>query len=116
MQKKGGEEAAIELTNKQNANLLVLLQQHEAKTEALEEARTELEEALAGLRQRHEDMMKTSANFEAQVLTLGSEVEKYKKDLTTGSMEWTGQRAQMTAELEETKRVARVRIDRKIEL
>jgi hypothetical protein len=111
LQKKGGEEAAIELTNKQNANLLVLLQQHEAKTEVLEEARTELEEALAGLRQRHEDLMKTSAEFEAQVLTLGSEVEKYKRDLTTGAMEWTGQRAQMTAELEETKRVARVRID-----
>lgn len=111
LQKKGGEEAAIQLTNKQNANLLVLLQQHETKTEALEEARTELEEALAGLRQRHEDLMKTSARFEAQVVTLGSEVEKYKRDLTTGAMEWTGQRAQMTAELEETTRVARVRID-----
>ena len=111
LQKKGGEEAAIEITNKQNANLLVLLQQHEAKTESLEEARTELEEELAGLRKRHEDLMKKSADFEAQVLTLGSEVEKYKRDLTTGAMEWTGQRAQMTAELEETKRVARVRID-----
>ena len=55
--------------------------------------------------------MKTSAEFEAQVLTLGSEVDKHKRDLTTGAMEWTGQRAQMTAELEETKRVARVRID-----
>ena len=40
LQKKGGEEAAIELTNKQNANLLVLLQQHEAKTESLEDVRS----------------------------------------------------------------------------
>ena len=47
LQKKGGEEAAIELTNKQNAHLLVLLQQHEAKTEQLEEVRTELEEGKA---------------------------------------------------------------------
>ena len=30
----------LELTNKQNANLLVLLQQHEAKTESLEDVRS----------------------------------------------------------------------------
>jgi hypothetical protein len=63
LQKKGGEEAAIELTNKQNAHLLVLLQQHEAKTEQLEEVRSELEEALSSLRERHEELMKTSVSF-----------------------------------------------------
>ena len=111
LQKKGGEEAAIELTNKQNSNLLVLLQQHEAKTEALEEVRTELEEALEQLRVRHEILMKTSAEFEAQTMTLQSSVDKYKREATTGLLEWTGLKAQLTVELDETKRVARVRID-----
>ena len=71
------------MTNKQNANLLVLLQQHEAKTETLEEARTELEEALSSLRERHEALMKTSAEFEAKTFTLNTEMEKYKREATT---------------------------------
>ena len=111
LQKKGGEEAAIELTNKQNANLLVLLQQHEAKTESLEEVRSELEEELEGLRTRYKQLMETSAEFEASVIKLSSDNKKMNAELTTGQMEWIGLKSQLTLEVEETKRVARVRID-----
>lgn len=55
--------------------------------------------------------MKKSAEFEAKVFELEIENKKYKKDLTTGQLEWTGLRSQLTLEVEETKRVARVRID-----
>ena len=56
LQKKGGEEAAIEVTNRQNAQLLQLLQVHETKTEELEAIKKDLEEQ----RKELEEQLKTA--------------------------------------------------------
>ena len=111
LQKKGGEEAAIEVTNRQNAQLLQLLQVHEAKTEELEKAKTDLEENISGIKKRMEEMMIKSANYEASNVQLEAENVELKKKLSTGSITWEGQRAQMEVLVEETKKTARVRIE-----
>eukprot|EP00944_MAST-04C_sp_MAST-4C-sp1_P007179 g7179.t1 len=111
LQKKGGEEAAIEVTNRQNAQLLQLLQVHEAKTEELEKAKTDLEENIAGIKKRMEELMHQSAEHEASNVQLEAENVELKKKLSTGSITWEGQRAQMEVLVEETKKTARVRIE-----
>eukprot|EP00943_MAST-04B_sp_MAST-4B-sp1_P002470 g2470.t1 len=111
LQKKGGEEAAIEVTNRQNSQLLQLLQVHEAKTEELETKKIDLEENIAGIKIRMKDLMLKSANYEAANVQLEAENVELKKKLSTGSITWEGQRAQMEVLVEETQKTARVRIE-----
>ena len=111
LQKKGGEEAAIEVTNRQNAQLLQLLQVHETKTEELEAIKKDLEEQIKSTTERHEALMRQAAEWEAKNVQLEAESVEMKKKLSTGAITWEGQRAHMEVELEETKKAARVRID-----
>jgi hypothetical protein len=111
LQKKGGEEAAIEVTNRQNAQLLQLLQVHETKTEELESIKIDLKGQIQGVAERHTALMHQAAEWEAKNLRLEAENIDLTKKLSTGAITWEGQRAQMEAEVSETKSMARVRID-----
>ena len=88
-----------------------MLQVHEAKTEELEKAKTDLEENIAGIKKRMEELMHQSAEHEASNVQLEAENVELKKKLSTGSITWEGQRAQMEVLVEETKKTARVRIE-----
>lgn len=85
---KKGREAAMEVATQQNAQLLLLLQQHEASNEELQSQNESLEEELQTAKEKVKNVVRQNADHEANVTTMSAEVSRLKRELLTMRSSW----------------------------
>ena len=111
LKKLMGREAAIEVTTKQNASLLALLQQTEEKTSQLERGHDDQVTMVDLEKGKVRRLLTQLADAEAQLIVYKRDLKKARKDLSTGKMQWEGEQATASVELYELRKSAKERTE-----